>query len=100
FLHDLTVREAAAGRDTLVAVVVAVIAGGVILFPSLALLFRLTLAGRLAAAARAEPHHERVRPLPGARFVGRVAAAALVAGIGLLTVADAPAAHAVGVVCL
>jgi hypothetical protein len=29
---------------------------------------------------------------------GRLAAASLVAGIGLLTVADAPAAHAVGIV--
>jgi len=100
FLHDLTVREAAAGHDTLVAVVVAVVAGGVILFPSLALLFRLTLAGRLAAAVRAEAHHERLPPPPAARGAGRVAAAALVAGIGLLTIADAPSAHAVGVACL
>src|SRR4029453_11165274 len=43
FLEGLTVREAAAGRETLVAVVVAVLAGAVILFPSLALLFGFVL---------------------------------------------------------
>ncbi len=43
FLPGLTVRQAAAPHDTLVAVVVAVVGGGVILFPSLATLFRLTL---------------------------------------------------------
>jgi cytochrome bd ubiquinol oxidase subunit II len=99
FLEGLTVRQAAAGHDTQVAVVVAVIAGGVILFPSLALLFRLTLAGRLAETERAERRAETRRPLPRAGgHTGRLAAASLVAGIGFLTVADAPAAHAVGVV--
>jgi hypothetical protein len=39
------------GHDTLVAVIVAVIAGAVILFPSLALLFRLVLGGTLDAHA-------------------------------------------------
>jgi cytochrome bd-type quinol oxidase subunit 2 len=46
FLPGLAVRQAAAPHDTLVAVVVAVLAGAVILFPSLAALFRLTLTGR------------------------------------------------------
>ena len=45
FLRGLTIRQAAAGHDTLVAVVVATLAGAVLLFPSLALLFRLTLGG-------------------------------------------------------
>jgi cytochrome d ubiquinol oxidase subunit II len=98
FLDDLTVRQAAAGHDTQVAVVVAVIGGGIILFPSLALLFRLTLAGRLGegerAAARAEPRGSLPRT---SALTGRLAAAALVAGIGFLTVADAPAAHTAGV---
>ncbi|MGH2973160.1 MAG: cytochrome d ubiquinol oxidase subunit II [Gaiellaceae bacterium] len=96
-LRGLTIREAAAGHDVLVAVVVAVLGGAVILFPSLALLFRLTLRGDL------DPGHERakVRPrgdMPGVGGV-RIAAAFLVAGIGLLTVANAPWAHAIGVVC-
>jgi cytochrome d ubiquinol oxidase subunit II len=96
-LRGLTIREAAASHDTLVAVVVAVLAGAVLLFPSLALLFRLTLRGELdhgvedAAAPR-----QALRP--GAGGV-RLAAALLVAGVGFLTVADAPWAHAIGVVC-
>jgi cytochrome bd ubiquinol oxidase subunit II len=99
FLDGLTVRQAAAGHDTLVAVVVAVVAGGVILFPSLALLFRLTLAGRLGESEREVPHGERraAPPRAGGR-TGRLAAAFLVAGVGFLTVAGDPAAHAVGVV--
>jgi len=101
FLAGLTVRQAAAGHDVQVAVVVAVLAGGLILFPSLALLFRLTLAGRLGAAELAEPRRGRAGAPPrGSRAVARLAAAALVAGIGLLTVANAPAAHAIGIACL
>jgi cytochrome d ubiquinol oxidase subunit II len=52
-LPGLDIREAAAPHDTLVAVavVVAVLGGGAIVFPSLALLFRLTLAGQLDAGA-------------------------------------------------
>jgi cytochrome bd ubiquinol oxidase subunit II len=97
FLSDLTVRQAAAGHDTQVAVVVAVVAGGVILFPSLALLFRLTLGGRLSEAELAQERRQRAAvPRPGAR-VGRFAAASLVAGIGFLTIADAAWAHALGV---
>ena len=48
-LPGLTVDQAAAPHDTMVAVVVAVLAGGVLLFPALALLFSLTLRGRLGA---------------------------------------------------
>ena len=46
-LRNLTIRQAAAPHDTLVVVVVAVLAGGAVLAPSLALLFRLVLGGRL-----------------------------------------------------
>jgi cytochrome d ubiquinol oxidase subunit II len=98
FLRGLTIREAAASHDTLVAVVVAVLAGGVLLFPSLALLFRLTLRGELdhgEEAVAARPQTMR----PGAGGT-RLAAAFLVAGVGFLTAADAPWAHAIGVVCL
>src|SRR5205814_6366188 len=45
-LPGLTVHQAAASHDTLVTLVVAVVAGAVILFPSLGLLFALTLTGR------------------------------------------------------
>ena len=100
-LPNLTVHQAAAGHDTLVCVVVAVLAGGVIVFPSLALLFRLTLAGRLRATERtfgainATPHRTI-----NSRSLIRLALASLVAGVGLLNVADAMWAHAVGVACL
>ena len=64
-LPGLTVREAAAPDDTLIAIVIAVVAGGIILFPSLVLLFRLALRGRLEKAeeeqeeAKGEPEEER-----------------------------------------
>ena len=97
FLRGLTVHEAAAGHDVLVAVVVSVLAGAVILFPSLALLFRLTLRGDLYPGGEQAEQPLR-RDVPG-RGGLRVAAAFLVGGIGFLTVADAPWAHAIGVVC-
>jgi len=97
FLHGLTVREAAAGHDVLVAVVVSVLAGAVILSPSLALLFRLTLRGDLYPGGEQAEQPLR-RDVPG-RGGLRVAAAFLVGGIGFLSVADAPWAHAIGVVC-
>jgi cytochrome bd ubiquinol oxidase subunit II len=46
FLPGLTVQQAAAPRDTLIAVTVAVLGGAVILFPSLSPLFSLVLRGR------------------------------------------------------
>jgi cytochrome bd ubiquinol oxidase subunit II len=102
FLEGLTVREAAAGRNTLVALVVAVLAGVVILFPSLALLFRLVLGGSLGGESDAGQSLQ-VRSLLAAlvpRSLSRLAIAALTAGVGFLTIADAAWAHAVGVFCL
>jgi cytochrome bd ubiquinol oxidase subunit II len=103
--------------------VVAVVAGGVILFPSLALLFRLALTGRfdpgpspstaptadtgpagapgLAAGPGRATEPARVRPVPVAPpSLARVAVACLIAGIGFLNVADAGWAHALGVLSL
>ena len=101
FLRDLTIKQAAAGHDTQVAIVVSVLAGGVILFPSLALLFRLTLGGQLGHAEEAadERSTRRARPIPASARSARVAAAGLLAGIGFLTVANAGWAHAIGVAC-
>jgi cytochrome d ubiquinol oxidase subunit II len=103
FLPGLTVEQAAAPHDTLVAVVVAVIVGAAILFPSLALLFRLVVAGRLdyRGVPPAEPPPARAilsASAPG--LLARSAAACLMAGIGFLTVADAGWAHALGVLAL
>ena len=106
-LPGLTVHQAAAPHDTLVAVVVAVVAGGALLFPSLALLFRLTLGGRLghggADDSALEARPTRPRTLLSASAPGllvRAAGACLLAGIGLLNVAEAGWAHAIGVAAL
>jgi cytochrome d ubiquinol oxidase subunit II len=107
FLPGLTVEQAAAPHDTLVAVIVAVVGGGIVLFPALALLLRLTLGGALGHGGAQEPgpasgvaggRRAPVRLAPD--VAGRTAAACLVAGLGLLTIAEAGWAHAVGVVAL
>jgi len=102
FLQNLTVSQAAAGRDTEVAVIVAVLGGALVVFPSLALLFRLTLAGRLDHSDAAEAQ-AAIRAVQGrglsAGLSPRVALASLVGGIGFLTVADAGWMHALGVCC-
>jgi cytochrome d ubiquinol oxidase subunit II len=101
-LRGLTVRQAAAPHDTLVVVIVAVLGGAIILFPSLALLFRLVLRGQL-------DHGEVAAPTPAvgsllsaaaAGLLARLATACLLAGFGFLTLAEAGWAHAIGVVAL
>jgi cytochrome d ubiquinol oxidase subunit II len=104
-LRGLTIRQAAAPHDTLVVVVVAVLAGGAILFPSLGLLFRLVLGGRLdhAQPAASAPAPAPARELISASARGllaRSAVACAIAGFGLLTLANAGWAHAAGVVSL
>jgi cytochrome d ubiquinol oxidase subunit II len=105
-LPGLTVHQAAASHDTLVSLVVAVIGGGILLFPALGLLFTLTLRGHLGAEPEAsEPvitpearpkRRDLLAPAAGARL----AVALMIVGVGLLNAADAPWAHAVGVVSL
>jgi cytochrome d ubiquinol oxidase subunit II len=56
-LPGLTVDDAAAGHATLVAIVVSVAGGALILFPSLALLFNLSLAGRFDPGDRVVADH-------------------------------------------
>jgi cytochrome d ubiquinol oxidase subunit II len=101
-LPGLTVGQAAAPHDTLVALLVAVLAGGAILFPSLGLLFSLLLRGQLGepgSAARGEGPviggAPRSTPLQA-----RVAVALLIIGIGFLNGADAGWAHVIGVFAL
>jgi len=101
-LPGLTIKEAAASHDTLVAIIVAVVAGGAILFPSLALLFRLTLAGRLGKD-EAPPVAPAPRELLGASATGltaRLAGVALLAGLVFLTILESGWAHAIGVAAL
>ncbi len=100
FLPGLTVHQAAAPHDTQVAVLVAIIGGGAILFPSLFTLFRLTLGGHFEADAPATEHPgtQAATPARPALLV-RVAGALLIAGFGFTNVADAEWAHVVGAAC-
>ena len=103
-LVNLTIRQAAAPHDTQVAVLIAVLAGAAILFPSLALLFGLLLRGRFdPGAINGDSRPPSTAALVSASRRGllvRSAGASLVAGVGLLNVADAGWAHAIGVICL
>ena len=100
-LPGLSVSQAAADHDTLVCVVVAVLGGAVLLFPALGLLFRLTLAGRFRDSEVADVEAQTVKSRPvNVRPLARVALACLIAGFGLLNIADATWAHAIGVTCL
>ena len=105
-LPGLTVSQAAASHDVIVAVLVSVAAGALVLLPSLALLFTLTLRGRLgyegdAAGASDEPVGP-VRVLSASRtgLLTRVSLACLLLTLGFLTLADAGWAHAIGVAAL
>jgi cytochrome d ubiquinol oxidase subunit II len=99
-LPGLTLSAAAASDSTMIAVIISVALGGVILFPSLGLLFRLSLAGRFdpAAIRRQAPPVGPDAPRPA--WSARVAIAALLVGIGLLTIADASIAHIFGIAAL
>ena len=101
-LPGLTVYRAAADHDTLVCVVVAVLGGAVILFPSLVVLFRLTLGGRFRGSELRVLETQRIHrsATVNAGRLARVALACLIAGFGLLNIANAGWAHAVGVACL
>jgi cytochrome d ubiquinol oxidase subunit II len=79
-LKNLTIRQAAAPHDTLVVVIVAVIAGVAILAPSLVLLFRLVLGGRFDPGVPA-----------GGSAVGAGAAGAGAAGAGAVAAGAGPA---------
>src|SRR5690349_7912410 len=102
-LPGLTVQEAAAGRETLIATIVGVAAGAGVVGPSLAVLYSLVLRGRLdAPEAVNEPDHAGARGAGGSggaargegaaggegagrgRLGGAFAVVTLVAGAGLL----------------
>jgi cytochrome d ubiquinol oxidase subunit II len=98
-LPGLTIEEAAAPHDTQVAVIVAVLGGAMILFPSLALLFRLLLGGALDHGPPGAPAGAPARAVLSASAPGllaRLSGACLVAGIGLTTIAEAALANVAG----
>jgi cytochrome bd ubiquinol oxidase subunit II len=94
------VAEAAAPTSTLVAVVVAVVAGGIVVFPALGLLFGLVLRGRLDRPRPAGPSGVRAAPRIRAGLFGRVALACFVAGAALTVFGPGPALLAAGIVLL
>ena len=99
-LPGLTVSDGAAGHDTLVWIVVSVLVGGAIVFPSLGILFRLALTGRFRAEERTPFEPTRGRRSFKSGPLTRASVAFLIAGLGLLTLADAAWEHAIGVLCL
>jgi cytochrome d ubiquinol oxidase subunit II len=114
-LPGLTVAEAAAGRSTLIATIVAVAVGAVVLVPSLAVLYSLVLRGRLDTAVVSDSvatgaasggvrggaaGTAGASPVLRGRLAAAFAVATLVAGAGLLVFADPAWAHAIGAVAL
>jgi cytochrome bd ubiquinol oxidase subunit II len=103
FLPGLTIEQAAAARPTLVAIVIGVAAGGIVLVPSLTLLFGLFLSGRLEAETQAE-RSPLVTPVGAATGrpvrLGAFALVCLGIGAGLVLVADSGWARAAGVAAL
>jgi cytochrome bd ubiquinol oxidase subunit II len=100
-LPGLTIHQAAAGHDTLLWLAACTLAGALILFPALALLFSLTLTGRLTGSTRPSPEAPaQSLAAVSPRALTRAAIACLTAGFLLLNVADAEWAHGVGIICL
>jgi cytochrome bd ubiquinol oxidase subunit II len=100
-LPGLTLGDAAADSATLWAVVISVLLGLVVLAPSFALLFRLSLAGHLDPDPGAPVRHATVGPdAVRPRWAGRVGVACFLVGLVLLTLADAGVAHVFGVLAL
>ena len=95
-LPGLTIEEAAAGHDTLVSLLISIGVGALILIPSLALLFGLTLRGRFdpvpdTAVVPADSGDEiAARPVPARSSfrAGPAAAALAAAGVPLTMFAE------------
>jgi cytochrome bd ubiquinol oxidase subunit II len=103
FLPGLTIDEAAAGRSTLIAVVVAALVAAIVLIPSLALLFSLLLHGRFDPHT-VEPPEPDVVPASHRRFaapqLGVVATVCFVVGATFTFFFDDAWAHVIGVSAL
>jgi cytochrome d ubiquinol oxidase subunit II len=98
-LPGLTIDQAAASHDTLVTIVVAVLAGGVLLFPSLALLFTITFRGADAASGH-DTGSPGGFPLRETATAPRLAVVLFIVGLGMLNAANAGWCHIIGVIAL
>ncbi len=99
-LPGLTIDQAAASHDTLVTIVVAVLAGGVLLFPSLALLFTITFRGQSVATDSGAGATLADFPLRATPTAPRVAVVLFIVGLGMLNAANAGWCHIIGVIAL
>src|SRR5919197_3962341 len=102
FLPGLTIEEAAASHDTLVAVLIGVGIGALVLVPSLVLLFRLFLRGRFdpnVVEASFAPAAGEKGPLYRPQL-GALAIVSLVVGGTLTFFFESAWAHAIGVPAL
>lgn len=96
----LTVEEAAAGRPVLIATIVGVALGGLILIPSLALLFRLVLHGRFDEQATRSSDCATLAPRRPRLSLLAMAAVAGAVGLPLTLVFDGGPFLAFGVLAL
>ena len=102
-LDGLTVREAAAPDNVMTLLVISILAGGLILFPSLALLFRLALRGSFSApptVVRGAPLAGPTSGLAATLTATRLAGACFVVGAAFLVLGDSAWPHAIGVALL
>jgi cytochrome d ubiquinol oxidase subunit II len=100
-LPGLTVEEAAAARPALIATIVGVALGGVLLIPSLGLLFGLVLRGRFdREGARADVEKRAVAIAPHRRPLVWLTLLALAVGLPLTLIPAGGPVQAVGVVAL
>ena len=98
-LPGLTINQAAAGRSTLIAVIVSLAIGALILVPSLGLLFSLVLHGRFDDGPEASD--DSLAPAAARRFpLLPVAVACLVVGVVGTVGLDSPWGRIVGVPAL
>jgi len=99
-LPGLTVREAAAPDNVQTLLVISIVAGGLILFPSLGLLFRLVLRGTFSAAptvARGAPLAGPTGGLAATLTATRLAGVCFAIGAAFLVLGESPWTHAIGV---
>ncbi|MBO3750439.1 cytochrome d ubiquinol oxidase subunit II [Streptosporangiaceae bacterium NEAU-GS5] len=100
FLPGLTIEQAAAGRSTLIAVIVSVAIGAVVLIPSLILLFGLFLHGHLDASSETPERPSDIGRESAARRTRPIAIfaiAALVIGVGFTFFGDQGWTFTIGV---
>ena len=98
-LPGLTIHEAAAGRSTLLSMLIALALGAVLLVPSLGFLFTLVLRGRFDGEA-SERHASPAGKRGDTEGVLRIAAAGFAAGAALMVFVDMRWALITGVVLL